>query len=113
VVPVRCGRGIRWAPSPAGHGQRLVAIELAEQGPAPRASIRALSVPIQEAMQQEGFENVVPDLNRLKDVMATPDGVRASLLRVLGMRPFCTTPTNYLPPAARRRTLLVAGLGYA
>jgi hypothetical protein len=40
-------------------GTGLVAIELAEQGPAPRASIRALSVPIQEAMQRGGFENVV------------------------------------------------------
>jgi len=79
-------------PSPAGHRQRLIAIELAHSGPMSRSDIRTLTEPIRQAYEGKGQKTLTRDLNRLRSLNLVRLGARgyaANISMVQGMRPFC------------------------
>lgn len=82
-------------PSPAGHRQRLIAIELATSGPTPRGKIRSMTDAIRIAYDGKGQKTITRDLNRLRSlglIRASRSGYVANISMVRGMRPFCIPP---------------------
>lgn len=84
----------------AAHRQRLVALNLVRAGWVTKGAVRTLAPEVIEAYLGKTTKTLTRDVNRLEEMgflVRGPQGFRANLSLVRGMRPFVVEPDDPLP----------------